>query len=212
MTNPEAFDERKARQQFVRDRQKIVFTIMIALLAVVLVVAFLFYFGVLGKSATTAAAEKPNYGVTAPCATTDGTGTAKSVAAGSVSVRVLNATGKAGLADAVSESLVNRGFTAKGVANYPGTKTFERTEIRFGKNGINQAYTLAGHFNDAILRMDDRADKLVDVIIGSTFSNLVDEDSVKTGTDQELTSIQNCVSPNQIKNLPSAVKHDAVTK
>ncbi|PJM74204.1 hypothetical protein CS006_03520 [Bifidobacterium primatium] len=210
MTSPEAFDERKARQQFVRDRQKIVFTIAIALLAVILVVAFLFYFGVLGKSSSAKAAEKPNYGVIAPCATTDNTGTAKTVANGNVTVRVLNGTDKSGLANAVSSALKNRGFVTKGVADYPGTTTLKRTEIRFGKNAINQAYTVAGHFNDAIMRMDDRSDKLVDVVIGSTFSTLTDENAVKTGADQQITSFQNCVAADKITNLPKAVDHAAV--
>ncbi|OXN00081.1 LytR C-terminal domain-containing protein [Bifidobacterium vansinderenii] len=210
MTTPEAFDERKARQQFVRDRQKIVFTVAIGALAIALVVSFLFYFGVLGKTATTTNAAQPNYGVTAPCPTAADGATAKALNPSTINVRVLNGTDKAGLADAVSESLTNRGFVSKGVSNYPGTATIKRTEIRFGKNTINEAYTLAGHFNDAILRMDDREDKLIDVVIGSTFSDLVDEDKIATKTDADLTAIEGCKAADQMGDLPKAVDHEAV--
>lgn len=210
MTTPEAFDERKARQQFVRDRQKIVFTVAIGALAIVLVISFLVYFGVLGKTETSANSVQPNYGVAAPCPTAAEGATAKAVNPSIINVRVLNGTDKVGLADAVSEALTNRGFVSKGVSNYPGTVTIKRTEIRFGKNTINEAYTLAGQFNDAILRMDDREDKLIDVVIGSTFSDLVDEDQISTKTDADLKSVEGCKAADQLGDLPKAVDHEAV--
>ena len=46
--------------------------------------------------------------------------------------------------------------------------------IVFGKNGVNQAYTVASNFTDAMLVMDDRQDQLIDVIVGATFENLQD--------------------------------------
>lgn len=199
---PEAFDERKARQQFVRNRQKMVFTIAIAMLAVILVVALLVFFGVIGQGGTSTAKKLPNYGVTAPCATTDDTGVAKAVAPNYVTVRVRNATDKVGLADAISEELINRGFVTQTPNNYPGTEVMERTQIQFGKNAINQAYTLAGHFNDAVLVMDNREDQLIDVVVGATFQDLNDEEDVTTATDQPLTSIKGCVAADQMTNVP----------
>lgn len=209
MTSPEAFDERKARQQFVRDRQKMVFTIAIAGLIVILVVALLAYFGVIGKSDATATEEKPNYGVTAPCVTGEDD-KAKAPAASSITVRIMNATKHVGLAAAVGKAMENREFKVQQVTDYPGTTVFKRTEIRFGANGINQAYTVAGNFNDAIMRMDDRSDKLVDVVIGSTFSNLVEVEDVKTSVGETLESIEGCVAAKDIKDLPAAAKHTAV--
>lgn len=210
MTTPEAFDERKARQKFVRDRQKMVFSIAIVILIVAMVISLLVYFGVIGKSSKASQAEQPNYGVVTACPTKDNQGTSKVLNSNTVTVRVLNATSNVGLAKAVSSALENRGFTMQNPKNYPGTTVFKRTEIRFGKNGINQAYTLKRHFNDAIMRMDDRSDKLVDVVIGSTFSVLVNENDVQPGVGEEIQGFSNCQDAAKITKLAKAPDHTAV--
>ena len=67
-----------------------------------------------------------------------------------------------------------------------------RWEI-FGKNGVNQAYTVASNFTDAMLVMDDRQDQLIDVIVGATFDNLQDTKKVPAA-GKAITGIQGCVA------------------
>lgn len=208
---PQVQDERKARQQFVRDRQTVVFTVAIAILAVALVISLLVFFGILGKKPQSANVESsPNYGVSVPCPVAGEAGNALAVANSSINVRVLNGTGKSGLADAVTSALAFRGFVTQPASNYPGTQVIKRTQVLFGKNAINEAYTLAAQFNDAILQMDDREDKLIDVVIGSTFSDLNNEKDIHLSTDKALTKIQGCVSADAMKSLPKAVQHDPI--
>lgn len=206
----QAQDELKARQQFVRDRQTVVFTVAIAFLAVCLVLSLIVFFGFGGKKAATTAAAQPNYGVQVPCPVAGEDGVAKAMATNTITVRVLNGTAKSGIASAVSEALQLRGFSMQTPSNYPGNEVVKRTTIYFGTNTINQAYTLAAQFNDAILQMDDRQDKLIDVVVGSTFSDLNDEKDITLTADKALTKISGCVSADSMKKLPKAVQHDAV--
>ena len=62
------------------------------------------------------------------------------------------------------------------IDNYSSTDV-ERTTIYFGKNAINQAYTLIGNFTDATMIMTAREDQLIDVVIGATFNDLQDTNS-----------------------------------
>lgn len=205
MTSPEPFDEREARRQFVRRRQKLVFTIAVAALVIAVAFSALLILGALGKTSQKTAAQLPNYGVEVPCAPANSTYSNHP----DVAVRVLNGTDKSGLGTAVMEALSNRGFSMKGSGDYPSTVEVQRTEILFGKNNIAKAYTVAAQFNDAIMRMDDRSDQLVDVVIGSTFNNLNTEKSI-TPAGKAITSIEGCKSDvSTIKNLPKAPQHDA---
>lgn len=200
-------DERQARKAYVRRRQTVVFSISGIVLAVVLVIALMFnshLFG-LGKIATPVA--EPNYGNVAPCAVKNENGEAKYVANGSVGVRVLNGTGQLQFAKYVSEALGNRGFAMQQADNYSSTSV-ERTTIYFGKNAINQAYTLAGNFTDATMVMNAREDQLIDVVLGATFNNLQDEDkSPQEG--KKITNIEGCKAADTMTNLPADTKHTA---
>lgn len=202
MTFPDATDERQARRQFVRRRQKMVFTIAISALAVILIIALLVVFGTLGHLNKQSTQTKPNYGVSVPCAPADSTVLKHT----EVRVRVLNGTNKNGLGVAVMQSLRNRGFNMQGAGDFPTKTELARTEIRFGINGISQGYTVGRQFKDAVLRMDDRADDLVDVVIGATFNDLAQEHKV-SGVGMPITSIKGCVAdPKTITNLP---KHES---
>lgn len=57
-----------------------------------------------------------------------------------ITLRVLNGTKFSGFAKAVSDALQNREFNPQTPDNY--TKKVDRTMIVFGKNGVNQAYTV----------------------------------------------------------------------
>lgn len=203
------YDERAERKRYIRRRQQFVFSVVGAIMAVVLVVSLLFYFHVGGLGVSATAAVKPNYGVRVPCSTKDANKkNQKYTNYANVKVRVLNGTDAPGFARAVAEALTNRQFTVTGFANYKSTKV-ERTTIYFGVNAINDAYTLNTNFTDAVMVMDDRTDKLVDVVIGATFNNLTDQDALPSG-DESIKDFAGCVDAKAMGALPKAIDHDAV--
>ncbi|AKV55747.1 hypothetical protein BACT_1476 [Bifidobacterium actinocoloniiforme DSM 22766] len=199
MTFPDPADEREARRQFVRRRQKMVFTIAVSALAVVLVIALVVTLGAVGRSHRQSAQSKPNYGVAVICPPKD----AAVLNHPTVRVRVLNGTNKTGLGSAVLRALRNRGFNMQGLADFPTKTELARTEIRFGANGVAQGYTVAGLFNDAIMRMDDRQDDLVDVVIGATFNDLAKEKETPA-VGKPIEAIRGCQS--DIKDLGTLPK------
>ena len=203
------YDEREARKQYVQRRQRIVCSISGAALVVALLIALVFHFHLFGLGLKESPKVQPNFGNTAPCAV-DGADGAKATypANNTVTVRVLNGAGHAGLGGAVGGALTNRGFTVQIVDTY-SSSTVTRTTIYFGKNAINEAYTLAANFTDATMVMTAREDKLVDVVVGATFSDLKDlEDVPQTGA--EIESISGCVAADSMTDLPADTDHTAV--
>lgn len=204
----EPFDERKARRQYVRRRQAVVFTILGCALAITLVISLLLFFHIIGSKPEASPAEKPNYGLVAPCPPADASGTpAQYLDNSKVTVRVLNGTKFSGLARAVGEALEIRNFNVTGITNYSSQKV-ERTTIYFGKNAINEAYTLNSDFTDAVLVMDDRPDTLVDVIIGASFNDLKTKKEVP-GAGAKITGIVGCKQADAITQLPKAIEHNS---
>jgi hypothetical protein len=126
-----------------------------------------------------------------------------------VQVRVFNATGKGGLGAANEQVLKNRGFTIALVGNLqtPAGKatTQHSTQISFGTAGIAQAYTLAAHYKDPVLVLDDRADATVDLVLGKNFVNLVDEELVTIDPTVPLTNPKDCVAAETITPKPAYV-------
>ena len=86
----------------------------------------------------------------------------------------------------------------------------ERTTIYFGKNAINQAYTLIGNFTDATMIMTAREDQLIDVVIGATFNDLQDTNS-SPQSGKTITNIEGCKAADSMTKLPADTKHDAYT-
>ena len=202
-------DERQARKTYVRHRQTIVFSISGVVLAAILVVAILFNFHVFGLGQINTPATAPNYGNAAPCAVKGDDGKATYVANGTVGVRVMNGTEHSQFAAAVSKALEARGFVMQEATNYSSTNV-ERTTIYFGKNAINQAYTLIGNFTDATMIMTAREDQLIDVVIGATFNDLQDTNS-SPQSGKTITNIEGCKAADSMTKLPADTKHDAYT-
>ena len=99
-------DEREARKQYIRHRQRVVFSVVGAVMAVALVVSMLFYFHVFGLGRVGTPVQAPNYGVTAPCSAKGEDGTpATTVDNPSITIRVLNGTSFSGFAQAVAKGL-----------------------------------------------------------------------------------------------------------
>lgn len=186
-----------------------VITVSICFLAVCVVLATLTLLGVFKSEKEKVVADaSTNYGVTAPCAAKDSTAADYA----SITVRILNGTTKSGLARALGQALEYRGFVLQGVSDYSKNNT-TRTEIRFGSSAVAEAYTVYAQFNDAILRMDNRTDKLIDVIVGETFDDLNDEDQISVTSGAKLTSLNGCVDAKKLaasKDLPAAIKHTEV--
>jgi hypothetical protein len=206
-------DERQARKAYMRRRQTIVFSISGVALAVLLVLSVLFSYHIFGLGVVATPSAEPNYGNTAPCAVKDGDGKTNYVAYGSVGIRVLNGTTHSQFAKSVGEALTNRGFSVMAVENFKDRNgnmvdNVTRTTIYFGKNAINQAYTLAGNFTDATMIMTKRTDQLVDVVLGATFSDLQDADS-SPQEGKEITNIVGCVAADKMTKLADDSKHTA---
>lgn len=207
----QAYDERAERKAYILRRQKIVFTIVGAIMAIAMVVSLLFFFHVGGLGDVKSATVEPNYGKQAPCATKDSSdGKAKYVENRNITVRVLNGTKFSGFATAVSDALQNREFNVQTPGTYQTSKV-ERTMIVYGKNAINQAYTVNSNFTDAEMVMDDREDQLIDVVIGATFDTLKDTKKVPAA-GSEITNIEGCVAADKMTNLQKAPEHDAVSQ
>ncbi|KAB8291985.1 LytR C-terminal domain-containing protein [Bifidobacterium avesanii] len=207
MTDSQHYDEREARKAFVRNRQRLVFSIASVVLVVAMVLALLVFYGVIGKSRK-ADQTKPNFGVTAPCLPDGFDG--KRIDPSQIHVRTLNGTDSSGLARAVQDELENRGYATTAVADYPSDTVVSRTTIYFGANAIPEAYTLGSLFTDAALQMDDRQDKLIDVVLGTSFYDLKDSTDPSISDDSPLGNISGCVAAASMQNLPQAIQHDAV--
>ena len=205
----ELSDERAERRTYIRHRQTLVFSLVAFVLCVTLTVSMLFFFHAFGLGLQRGTAVQPNYGSVAPCAPKDKDGNPQTyVSNEKISARVQNGTKFAGLAKAVSEAMQNRHFVVATVASYP-VENVDRTIIYFGRNAIAEAYSVDSNFTDARMVMDDRKDKLVDVVIGATFNDLVDEKKVPAA-GSKITSIEGCQDAASMTNLPKAIKHDSV--
>lgn len=203
------YDERIARKAFMNQKKRSVLTSVGIALAVIFVIALLVQFHVFGINSTATPKDNPNYGVTAPCATKDkGSAKIPYVDNRAVAIRVLNGTKFRGFARAVGEALNARGFNLTEVNNNK-TNNIKRTTIYFGRNAINEAYTVNANFTDAVMRMDDRQDKLVDIVLGSTFTNLRPKVDVPAA-GAAIQEIPGCLKADSMQHLPKAEQHKEV--
>ena len=104
----------------------------------------------------------------------------------------------------------NRQCNVVTIDNYPSSKV-TRTTIYFGVNAINPAYTLNAYFKDAVMVMDNRQDRLVDVVLGATFNDLNKEKEVKKQGDT-IKDFKGCKTVDELQKagLPKASEHTAV--
>ena len=96
-----------------------------------------------------------------------------------VTLRVYNATDKAGLATTVANSLKERGFTVGEIANdTSGRKVTGVGELRHGSLGKDKAEYVKLYLPNVGDYPDTRADDTVDVVIGPDFTTLATPDEV----------------------------------
>jgi hypothetical protein len=105
---------------------------------------------------------------------------APSMAPGTVTVHVLNASQKQGAASAVAKELQARGFQVGAPADNDrsGRSVSGVGEIRFGARGAKQAAYLKAYLPGATEYQDTRATAVVDMVIGPDYQSLATQQQV----------------------------------
>lgn len=115
-----------------------------------------------------------------------------------VRVRVYNAADfRYGLAGANADALGDRGFDVRDSGDF-SRLIVGVSEIRYGVNGIAQAYTLAAQFPDIELILDDRSGGVVDLVVGPDWVEPLPTDEVPLAADQPMENLPECVPADQL--------------
>lgn len=205
MTSPAQDPVRVARRRREHERQAVVFGLLVALLALTGLGALALYTGAVDspfdQPIHTPGSEEAETGPV-PCLPAvegqpDG---ALPVAYSEVQVRVINASTTTGLARAHADVLRDRGFTIALTGDLD--HLLPRTELRFGRAGIVAAYTLAGHFPELRMVLDDREDAVVDLLVGEEYERPLPEEEVTLLADQPLQNLSDCVPADEVTPVP----------
>ncbi|MFN3867211.1 MAG: LytR C-terminal domain-containing protein [Demequina sp.] len=158
---------RRAVRRHRRERQFVVFGIALIALAALAFAAFAVYRGDVegpfDRAFYTPAGEFES-NVTLACAPSD----TQPLPYAEVVVRVNNAAGVSGLASTTADTLEGRGFVVVGATNWAQDYS-GKIRILYGAQGLLHAYTLATHFPEVDLVLDNRPDITVDLILGTQF-------------------------------------------
>ena len=203
MTTPD--DVQRARTQRRRrkhERQALVFGLLIAFLAVSGLAAAAVYTGAVDAPFDRGFSEEEvvrDQVAAQPCLP-DGT---LPVPYQQITVKVLNATNRSGLAGQVSDALASRSF----VISATETQEAKLNDVRisFGTQGLASAYTLAAQFPTANLFYDAREDASVDVALGESFTELVPAEELGLAADSPMASVDGCRSLDSLTPEPVVV-------
>ncbi len=130
-----------------------------------------------------------------------------------VGVRVLNGTAKQGLASGTLEDLDGRGFVPLGATNW--SRSYAGTaRIMFGESGVLEAYTVANQFEGAELVLDTRKNATIDVVLGETFSELRPILAAELDPDVPLSANAPCLPASlvQAEPAPRVVPDDPIQR
>src|SRR6478736_1064349 len=159
---------RQRRRRHTRERQAVVFGVLLGGLAVAAFGAAAVYTGNVSLPFLSRDFSSPEptglAAVNSPCPPEGAT----PVPYGQVTVNVLNGTNRVGLAGDTASALASRGFVVgqqlnasqMGYTTYTGTAL-----IQFGTQGVAAAYTVAAQFDTPQLVLDTRADATADVVL-----------------------------------------------
>ena len=202
MTSPGYDQARVERRRREHERQAVVFGVLIAFLAVCGIFALAVYSGAISSPfnrpfTTVGAAEQKTYPVPCLPAVKGQPDGALPATYSDVQIRLLNASEEIGLASAHETVLADRGFSIISKGNVP--VQLQESEIRFGRKGIVQAYTLAAQFPEIRLVLDDRRDRKIDLLIGEEFEAPLDVEDVELTADQPLLNAEDCVPSGDIE-------------
>ena len=110
-----------------------------------------------------------------------------------VTLRVLNSTDQAGLANEVATALQERGFVIDEIANDPSDREVTGVgELRHGARGSKAARFVQVYIPGIGAHQDVRADARVDVVIGPEFSSLASAEEVATALEQPTVAEAEC--------------------
>lgn len=189
---------RTLRKRHQRERQAVVFGSLVATLGVVGLGSAAVFTGVvpapfLDRAFSTASPTGGDTTLPPPPCPPAGT---LPLTYNAVTVDVLNASTRAGLAGQTANQLTTRGFVIGTTANATA-RTTAPEEIRFGETGLAAAYTLASNVNDPLLVLDTRTDGSVDLLLGDRFPGLVDATSIALDPTTPLVGVAGCVALEQ---------------
>jgi hypothetical protein len=204
-----------------RERQFLVFGLLIGLLATVSVIAYAIYQGRIDSPINFAfVTPPPDFESTIkwPCPPVNEGNDADDPDAvhenmpmepSQVTVRVLNGTKgtpdeQPGLAGSTLEVLKGRGYVGVGATNWSRTYK-ESVRIQFGEEGLRQAYTVAVNFPEYVLVLDNRKGAVVDIILGELFetNEIRPQYAPELDPTVELTSPVQCLPINLVQPEPA---------
>lgn len=190
MTQEQIKKARTIRRRKVRERQAVVFGVLAASMGVIGLAAVGVYNGAFALPFDKGFSEKvvaqdPVFATACLPAET------KPVAAGSINVAILNASERSGMAAQLSKSLGERSFKVTSTGNADAQR--QTTAIYFGVQGIEEAYTLAQHFTNVALILDDSVEGPdLSVHIGAGFDSLIAAEEVALDVETPLESRNGC--------------------
>lgn len=114
-----------------------------------------------------------------------------------IHANVYNGSEAKGLAGRTRADLATRGIVVLTIGNahsYDGT-----VRLTFGKQAVAAAYTLAANFTNPVLRLDERTDATIDVVLGNQFSALADAKSAALDPTKPLNPVAGCVPADKIQ-------------
>lgn len=108
----------------------------------------------------------------------------------SVTVTVLNGTGRGGLAGDITEQLAERGFAVGDAGNTK--KSSGAAMVVYGPKGYLAAQTVRAQVPDATLTLDEREDESVDLLLGNGFSELVEQKDAAAALEKPVEIPEGC--------------------
>jgi len=205
MSAPGAVDrERALRRRHRRERQALLFGVLLAALALAGLGAIGVFTGAISspfsRDFSTPKADPKNAVAPAPCPPEG----SLPVAYKDIQAKVLNSTKRGGLATTTAAALAGRGFTIVGTGNSPAAVAGS-VRIGFGASGVGAAYTIAAQFDHPALALDARTDAGVDVIVGDSFETLLEPTAITLDPAAPLKGAAGCVPLADAQTAPAPV-------
>ena len=192
---------RKAVRRHRRERQVLVFGIILIVIAAVVFISMGVYKGTI-KGPFNESFVTPEAGYSSTVNLVCPPPGSMPLEPNQVAVRVFNGTDTPGLAGNTLEDLEGRGFVGLGATNW--SRTYDKVaRIMFGETGVQKAYTLALQFTEAELVLDTRTNATVDVVLGAKFKGTVSPLDPQLNPDTPLTANAPCVPVSQVEPEPA---------
>lgn len=194
-------NRRKAVRRHRRERQFLVFGLLLIGLGFVAFLAFGVYKGEV-KGPFNAAFVTPAAGFTSDIELVCPPPSSFPLEPSQVAVRVMNATEREGIAAGALGVLEGRGFVPLGATNW-NQKYKGVARIMFGTEGVQKAYTVALQFPESELVLDDRKNATVDVVLGDNYTALVLQIDPRLDPTVQLSADSQCLPVSQVEPKPA---------